>query len=177
MAMILTRDTLPLDTLAMDDRQLDAAIRAADAAANAATIAETLRAERERRRAEVRARTAERAALVGSLRAQVDEHRARFLSLLRDLDGTPPDEARALVEAAYVCGRQWFALANGLAGALGERLRVTWDGSAQLELHAPRAFAAFWARVGARPPALTAEQQPWLSDLARLRELIRQEAR
>lgn len=91
---------------------------------------------------------------------------------MSQLERTPPTEAGTLVEAAITTAKQWFALGSGLAGALGERFAARWDGSDLIESASPRAWRAYWARIGARPVPLTAAQQPWRADVVRLKELM-----
>jgi hypothetical protein len=172
---------MPNDMIAIDDLEfagtlnLDAAIREAERVQTLADPARLarLKAAHVRQQAREEAEAQERLDLPARWERWGNDRRSQFLTQqLRELEQTPPTEAGALVEAAITTAKQWFAVGSSFAGAQGKRFPHRWDGSTLIESASPRAWRSYWARIGARPVPLTREQQPWLADLARLRELL-----
>lgn len=152
----------------LTDADLAREIDAAHAAVTAPSRLERLEQERARRDDAARAAASELDSLRDSLMAERDGYRRGFLAILDRLDMTPLIEQGPLVAEGYTLARQWYSLADALTVA-GERRPPRWDGSDLLELHAPRGWAAFWARCGGRPPTVPT---PWRDNLARLQELV-----
>ena len=121
------------------------------------------------RRAKITEET-ERDALLAKLSTRLAEFEQQHRDDLAELERTPQAETLAVVERAYISGRQAYSIAHDLFGATGDRrFYRAYRVPDALSLHGGRAGDTFLMQIRGRPPKV---ETPWSVDIARLRELM-----